>query len=244
MFELDSAETAGSKPYLASRSRPTTPGGVVRGSEDKQGLLPTHTLPRKRSIRTTCLDWRAWLAYLPNTTWTRLFTLTLLVQAIVEIILAAIPMVAVEESLLQSDHVEKTGATRVLPAQFATIAFECLWQIILSLEACHRRNLVQTIGICFNNAVIFMMILIGWFTVDTNITMVSEVEQSTKFEGFLYAFMIIPAVFTVALGLIVWKLSVEFEWHVNYFEVLGPTRKADTALVGRSSDTFRLQICA
>lgn len=112
--------------------------------------------------------------------------------------------------------------------QLAVIVFESLCQIVLSLRATRRRNIVHAAGICFNNLSILIMLVLGMLQLKDSYlgstreaiiffgpeatSQVAASELHYPVGSYFVGLIIVFAIETVVLGGITWKLYGEFSW--------------------------------
>jgi len=200
---------------------PSSPSGKVDPGDDEadQRLLfadATDVRPRQHSKRFT---WRSCIAYVPQTTLTRSFVLTLIVQAIVCVSLEAYIFSFTERLLdwmksFSTDPASlRSSAIPVMLGPFITVIFECLYQIFLGLFAARRRNTIQAIGICLNNLCICLFAGLAYgMTTDLVATELHVKAPPRGLRGALSALIAMLAIGMLVLGCLTWRLYKEFEW--------------------------------
>jgi hypothetical protein len=97
--------------------------------------------------------------------------------------------------------------------QPALILFvEALYQLFLTLDAGRRKNIIQIIGICFNNASIFIAIVLSYDNIQlTWVKRSHDPKIQTMIREFL-AVSVTLGVCGVVLAIVSWLGFREFEW--------------------------------
>jgi hypothetical protein len=159
------------------------------------------------------------MSYLPDTKWTIIFTVTLVLQGLLVVALEACLFVLWHRqmSAVKNDYNVLTNISGVLPAQLSTICIETIYQVVLFLDAIRLRNIVQAYGIVVNNLSILVFTILGLIAVhDAHDYLAHNTpDWHLKWPQMFRVFVVLLAVLaasTLFLAIAAWKLSSEFAW--------------------------------
>ena len=180
-------------------------------------------------------------SYIPRTTNTLLFTLLTVVQACICIGLEI-------KIILGVTPTEDMGNLMTLPrqvelAQFCPVVFECLYQIFSSMDAARSKNIIQVIGLCFNNCSMTILVALV-ISNDTDFLSICEeslrkanllllhkskdrlfrahieelklvIESAKDIKNLLIGTTTTMAGVTLCLFVFAWRLSSDFKWYIR-----------------------------
>ncbi|PVI03225.1 hypothetical protein DM02DRAFT_265896 [Periconia macrospinosa] len=158
--------------------------------------------------------------YIPNTTWTRAFMITSIVQAVVGIGLEAYIFAKFNGSFnlraLPPDHNE----VRTIPTYLAVFMFGFIYQLILVWDALSQKNTIQVIGLVLYNIGLLIYASIQFFQIDDAVVLLKQTKALTDLDVWpeiraeLITLPILMAVATLAFAFQAWKLYDEFAWTI------------------------------
>ena len=161
--------------------------------------------------------WRSYKRYLPTTNWTISFTLLALAQCVA--------CISLEICILtQMQGYEELYLNMTVPAQFVTVVFESLYQVVLTLDAVKIKNTIQIFGVCLNNVAILVFAGLAVAQVQDlhsykeachdSDTKCSWTTYLSIFHPLFSVLLAVIGVFSVGLCLLAWKLYDEFAWAI------------------------------
>jgi hypothetical protein len=190
------------------------PAYVAGGYHDRQGL------PTKDYV-TTGNGGRTCAMYTPNTKWTWMFMIVVLVQAIASLALEVYVFGEFQASLELRNHPggKAPSPTRTIPTYLALFIFGFIYELVLAWDALRLKNTIQVIGICIYNLGMLIYSSVQMDQVDEAVHQLyasNDIETDTwqQIRPFLIAAPCVIALGTVLLAFLAWKLYNEFAWTI------------------------------
>ncbi|KAF2496584.1 hypothetical protein BU16DRAFT_336603 [Lophium mytilinum] len=155
--------------------------------------------------------------YIPNSTWTWVFSLVSLAQACIALALEGYVFGKFQHSL--EGNAESTKQSRTIPTYLAVFMFGYIYQLVLVWDALRMKNTIQVIGLCLYNVGIIIYAAIQMDQIkDATVYLAKERFIQPEFwdeiKPVLIALPCLMALGTLILSFAAWKLYDEFAWTI------------------------------
>ncbi|GAB7364657.1 hypothetical protein MBLNU230_g5459t1 [Neophaeotheca triangularis] len=188
-----------------------TPGGY----HDRQGHSQPSNTPGIGNASTTRKMYR------PDSTWTWVFALVALFQAIISLALEGYVFAVFQTSLVE-DIPNEFNETRTIPTYLALFIFGFLYMLWLVWDALKKRNTIQVMGLCLYDLGLLIYSAVQIDQVreavaqlrDDGHLVEGEEDLWAQLRPFLYAEPCVIGLGMVLLSITAWKLYDEFAWSI------------------------------
>ncbi|OQE05338.1 hypothetical protein PENVUL_c025G07070 [Penicillium vulpinum] len=155
------------------------------------------------------------LLYVPNTLWTRLFAITVVIETILTVAIESWILMSLWDDL---DDNEKADGPMRFQSFLGLYIFALLYELALSYDALRRKNTIQLVGLCICNLGLLTFGILQIQEIkDTIASLTHQVPDERLQSLYDIEIILVPvflAVGTVCMSFFTWKLRAEFSWSI------------------------------